>query len=32
MTQAVAPHPEVFVPKVFGKGELQQLLGTHNYA
>src|SRR5262245_60239824 len=27
--QAVAPQPEVFVPKVFAKGELQQLLGTH---
>jgi predicted permease len=30
--QAVAPHAEVFVPKVFAKGELEQLLGTHNYA
>ncbi|MGP8243440.1 MAG: ABC transporter permease [Bryobacteraceae bacterium] len=30
--QAVAPHVEVFVPKVFSKDELQQLLGTHNYA
>ena len=30
--QAVAPHVEVFVPKVFTKDELQQLLGTHNYA
>jgi len=30
--QAVAPHAEVFVPKVFAKDELQQLLGTHNYA
>jgi putative ABC transport system permease protein len=30
--QAVAPHAEVFVPKVFAKDELEQLLGTHNYA
>jgi predicted permease len=30
--QAVGPHPEVFVPKVFAKDELRQLLGTHNYA
>ncbi|MDR3703329.1 MAG: ABC transporter permease [Candidatus Sulfopaludibacter sp.] len=30
--QATAPHAEVFVPKVFAKGELEQLLGTHNYA
>ena len=30
--QAIAPHAEVFVPKVFAKDELEQLLGTHNYA
>jgi putative ABC transport system permease protein len=30
--EAVAPHVEVFVPKVFTKDELEQLLGTHNYA
>ena len=30
--QAAAPHVEVFVPKVFATHELQQLLGTHNYA
>ena len=30
--QTVAPRIEVFVPKVFSKGELEQLLGTHNYA
>jgi putative ABC transport system permease protein len=30
--QTVAPHAEVFVPKVFTKNELGQLLGTHNYA
>jgi putative ABC transport system permease protein len=24
--------PEIFVPKVFAAGELQQLLGTHNYS
>ena len=30
--QAAAPHAEVFVPKVFTQDELQQLLGTHNYA
>ncbi|MEO8372042.1 MAG: ABC transporter permease [Candidatus Solibacter sp.] len=27
----IAPRAEVFLPKVFNKGELQQLLGTHNY-
>ncbi len=30
--QTIAPHVEVFVPKVFSKDELEQLLGTHNYA
>ncbi len=30
--QTIAPHIEVFVPNVFSKDELQQLLGTHNYA
>jgi putative ABC transport system permease protein len=30
--EAVAPHVEVFVPKVFSRHELEQLLGTHNYA
>jgi putative ABC transport system permease protein len=30
--QTVAPQTEVFVPKVFAQDELQQLLGTHNYA
>ena len=29
---AVAPNAEVFVPKVFAKDELQELLGRHNYA
>ncbi|SPE39742.1 Permease [Candidatus Sulfopaludibacter sp. SbA3] len=29
--QAVAPQAEVFVPKVFTRDELEQLLGTHNY-
>jgi predicted permease len=29
---AGAPHAEVFVPKVFKQDELEQLLGTHNYA
>jgi putative ABC transport system permease protein len=30
--QAAAPYAEVFVPKVFTRDELRQLLGTHNYA
>ena len=30
--QEVAAHAEVFVPKVFAKDELEQFLGTHNYA
>ena len=30
--QAAVANPQVFVPKVFNKEELQNLLGTHNYA
>ena len=30
--ETVAPRVELFVPKVFTKHELEQLLGTHNYA
>jgi len=30
--QTVTPHTEVFLPKTFDKGELQEILGRHNYA
>ena len=29
--QAGTPHAEVFVPNVFAKNELEELLGSHNY-